>query len=145
MQLEATASHPITSYLGEETNSCFTTTSFKVVVQSNKVPPQPPFLQAKQPQFPQLLLVRHVEKFSYSFSSKRHHMPLWPCSGRKCLICMSSTSTCSCRKSSVPAIVGRHSRYSELLNVCFYYSIWAELWEVESTRYLFISHKVTNN
>jgi len=60
MQLEAIASHPITSYLGEETNTCLTTTCFQVVVESNKVSPQPPLLQIKQPQFPQLLLVRLV-------------------------------------------------------------------------------------
>ncbi|KAK4830661.1 LOW QUALITY PROTEIN: hypothetical protein QYF61_012541, partial [Mycteria americana] len=30
----------------------------KVVAESDKVSPQPPFLQAKQPQFPQLLLIR---------------------------------------------------------------------------------------
>jgi len=34
MQLEAISSHPITSYLGEETNTCFTTTSFQLVVES---------------------------------------------------------------------------------------------------------------
>jgi len=42
MQLEAIASRPIASYLGEETNTCLTMTSFQVVVESNKVPPQPP-------------------------------------------------------------------------------------------------------
>ena len=60
MQLEAIASHPIASYLREDTNICLTTTSFQVVVESNKVPPQPPLLQAKQPQLPQPLLVRLV-------------------------------------------------------------------------------------
>ena len=39
VQLEAIASHPITSYLGEETNTCLTTTSCQVVVESNKVTP----------------------------------------------------------------------------------------------------------
>ena len=39
MQLEAIASRPIASYLGEETNTCLTTTSFQVAVESNKVPP----------------------------------------------------------------------------------------------------------
>ncbi|KAK4817624.1 LOW QUALITY PROTEIN: hypothetical protein QYF61_021527, partial [Mycteria americana] len=57
-QLEAISSRPVTSYLGEETNTHLTTTSFQVVVESDKVSPQPPFLQAKQPQFPQLLLIR---------------------------------------------------------------------------------------
>ncbi|KAK4824404.1 hypothetical protein QYF61_014715 [Mycteria americana] len=41
-QLEAISSHPITCYLGEETDPHLSTTSF----------------QAKQPQFPQLLLIR---------------------------------------------------------------------------------------
>ncbi|KAK4827727.1 LOW QUALITY PROTEIN: hypothetical protein QYF61_021155 [Mycteria americana] len=58
VQLEAISSRPITCYLGEETDPHLSTTSFQVVVESNKVSPQPPFLQAKQPQFPQLLLIR---------------------------------------------------------------------------------------
>jgi len=42
-QLEAIASRPITSYLGEETNTCLTTTSFQVVIESKKVPPSASF------------------------------------------------------------------------------------------------------
>jgi len=60
MQPEAIASCPIASYLGEETNTCLTTTSFQVVVESDKVYPQPPLLQTKQPQIPQPLLLRLV-------------------------------------------------------------------------------------
>ncbi|KAK4820667.1 hypothetical protein QYF61_003075 [Mycteria americana] len=60
MQLEPISSRPITSYLGEETDPHLSTTSFQVVIESNKVSPQPPFLQAKQPQFPQPLLIRLV-------------------------------------------------------------------------------------
>jgi len=60
MQLEAISSHPIASYLGEETNTRLTTTSFQVAVESDKVSPQPPLLQTKQPQLPQPLLVRLV-------------------------------------------------------------------------------------
>jgi len=60
MQLEAIASCPIASYLGEETNTCLTTTSFQVVVEISKVPPQPPLLQTEEPQLPQPLLVRLV-------------------------------------------------------------------------------------
>jgi len=45
MQLEAIASHPIASYLGEETNTRLTTTSFQVAVESNKVSLQPPLLK----------------------------------------------------------------------------------------------------
>ncbi|KAK4824611.1 hypothetical protein QYF61_016880, partial [Mycteria americana] len=59
-QLEAISSHPITCYLGEETDPHLSTTSFQVVGESNKVSPQPPLLQAKQPQFPQPLLIRLV-------------------------------------------------------------------------------------
>ncbi|KAK4825857.1 hypothetical protein QYF61_003131 [Mycteria americana] len=59
-QLEDTSSCPITCYLGEETNPHVSTTSFQVVEESDKVSPQPPFLQAKQPQFPQPLLIRLV-------------------------------------------------------------------------------------
>lgn len=39
---EAAICHPITSYLGEETNSHLTTTSFQVLVESDKVSPEPP-------------------------------------------------------------------------------------------------------
>ena len=49
MQLEAISSRPIAGYLGEETNTCLTTISFQVAVESEKVPPQPPLLQTKQP------------------------------------------------------------------------------------------------
>ncbi|KAK4816506.1 hypothetical protein QYF61_017467 [Mycteria americana] len=59
-QLEAISSHPVTCYLGEETDPHLSTTSFQVAVESDKVSPQPPFLQAKQPQFPQPLLIRLV-------------------------------------------------------------------------------------
>jgi len=60
MQLEAIASCPVASYLGEETNTRLTTTSFQVVVESDKVSPQSPLLQTKQPQLPQPLLLRLV-------------------------------------------------------------------------------------
>ncbi|KAK4816771.1 hypothetical protein QYF61_022769, partial [Mycteria americana] len=59
-QLEAISSCPITCYLGEETDPHLSTTSFQVVVESKKVSPQPPFLQAKQSQLPQPLLIRLV-------------------------------------------------------------------------------------
>ena len=58
MQLEAIASCPIISYLGEETNTHLTATSFQVVVESDKVSPQPSLLQTEQPQCPPLLLIR---------------------------------------------------------------------------------------
>ncbi|KAK4828712.1 hypothetical protein QYF61_000550 [Mycteria americana] len=58
VQLEAISSCPITCYLGEETDPHLSTTSFQAVVESDKVSPQPPFLQAKQSQLPQPLLIR---------------------------------------------------------------------------------------
>ncbi|KAK4828298.1 hypothetical protein QYF61_024963, partial [Mycteria americana] len=57
-QLEAISSCPITCYLGEETDPHLSTTSFQVVEESDEVSPQPPFLQAKQSQLPQPLLIR---------------------------------------------------------------------------------------
>ena len=59
-QHEAISSCPITCYLGEESNPLLATASFQVVVESNKVPPEPPFLQAKHPRFPQLFFIRLV-------------------------------------------------------------------------------------
>ncbi|KAK4832875.1 hypothetical protein QYF61_025971 [Mycteria americana] len=58
VQLEAVSSCPMACYLGEEADTHLTTTSFQVVVESDKVSPQPLLLQAKQSQFPQLLLIR---------------------------------------------------------------------------------------
>jgi len=60
MQTEVISSWPMTLYLGEETNTFINITSFQVVVDSGKVPLQPSLLQTKQPQFPQLLLIRLV-------------------------------------------------------------------------------------
>ncbi|KAK4807064.1 hypothetical protein QYF61_018405 [Mycteria americana] len=57
-QLEAISSCPITCYLGEDTDPHLSTTSFQVVEESDKVSPQPPFLQARQSQLPQPLLIR---------------------------------------------------------------------------------------
>ncbi|KAK4832683.1 hypothetical protein QYF61_025144 [Mycteria americana] len=59
-QLEAICSHPATCYLEEETDPHLPTPSFQVVEESDKVSPQPPFLQAKQPQLPQPLLISLV-------------------------------------------------------------------------------------
>ncbi|KAJ7423221.1 hypothetical protein BTVI_10719 [Pitangus sulphuratus] len=60
VQLEAISSHPVTCYLGEETDTHLSVTSFQVVVESDKVTPEPPFPQVKQPQFPQLFLISLV-------------------------------------------------------------------------------------
>ncbi|KAK4823264.1 hypothetical protein QYF61_000231 [Mycteria americana] len=77
VQLETISSCPITCYLGEETDPHLSTTSFQVVVEGDKVSPQPPFLQAKQPQLPQLLLIRPVlymlhQLFCSSFDTLQH-------------------------------------------------------------------------
>jgi len=58
MQLEVVSSCPVTCFLGEETNSHPATTSIQVAVESGA--PQPPFLQTKLPEFPQLFLIRLV-------------------------------------------------------------------------------------
>ena len=60
MQLEAISPCPIACYLGEEIDTHLTTTSFQVVVESDKVSSQPPLLETKQFQFPQPLLIRLV-------------------------------------------------------------------------------------
>ncbi|KAM9656072.1 uncharacterized protein ACIBXB_008597 [Morphnus guianensis] len=59
-QLEAISSRPVSSHLTEDTSTHLTTTPLQVVVESDKASPQPPFFQTKQPQFPQLLLIRLV-------------------------------------------------------------------------------------
>ena len=60
VQLEAILSSPIAGYMGEEANPQLTTTSLQVVVESNKVSPEPPLLQTKQSQLLQLLLIKPV-------------------------------------------------------------------------------------
>ncbi|KAJ7403653.1 hypothetical protein BTVI_75813 [Pitangus sulphuratus] len=50
VQLEATCSCPVTSSLEEEIDLRLDTTSFQVVVESDKATPESPFLQAKYPQ-----------------------------------------------------------------------------------------------
>ncbi|KAK4823326.1 hypothetical protein QYF61_000928 [Mycteria americana] len=51
VQLKAISSCPMACYLGEETDPHLSTTSFQAVVESNKVSPQTPLLQAKQSLF----------------------------------------------------------------------------------------------
>ena len=57
--LEAISFCPIASCLGEENNTHLLTKSFHVILESDKVSPEPPFPRVK-PQFPQPLLVRLV-------------------------------------------------------------------------------------
>ena len=47
-QLEAIPSSPITSHMREEANPQLTTTSLQVVIESNKVSPELPLLQAEK-------------------------------------------------------------------------------------------------
>ncbi|TRZ08524.1 hypothetical protein HGM15179_018581 [Zosterops borbonicus] len=58
-QLKTVSSCPVACCLGEESNPHLATT-FQVVVESDMVSPEPPFLQAKQLQLPQLLLIELV-------------------------------------------------------------------------------------
>ena len=59
-QLEAIPSSPITSHLREEAAPQLTATSLQVVIESNKVSPEPPLLQTEQSQLLQPLLIRPV-------------------------------------------------------------------------------------
>ena len=67
-QLKASTSCPVSSYLGKEANSHLTT-SFYAIVESDKVSPECPLLQTKQPQFPQTLLTRLVLHTPHSFTA----------------------------------------------------------------------------
>ena len=53
MQLEAISSLPVATYVGEEAKTYLTTTCFHIVVESDKVSPEPPLLQTKESQFSQ--------------------------------------------------------------------------------------------
>lgn len=55
VQLKTVSSHLTTCYEGKQTDTHLATTPFQAVVETDKVSPEPPFLQIKQPQFPQLL------------------------------------------------------------------------------------------
>lgn len=59
MQLEVVALNPVTCHHRKEINTLLAATSFQVVVKIDEVTPQPPFLQTKQPQFPQPLLMSY--------------------------------------------------------------------------------------
>ena len=69
MQLEAIPSSPITSYTREEADPQLTTTSLQVVIESNKVSPEPPLLQTEQSQLPQPLPIRLVLQALHSFTA----------------------------------------------------------------------------
>jgi len=56
-------------YMGEEANPHLNTASFQVVVESDKVSPEPYLLQTEQPQFPQLLPIRLALQTSHSFAA----------------------------------------------------------------------------
>ena len=60
MQHEVIPSSPIASNAGEEPNPHLTTTSFQAAVESDEVSLEPPFLQTKQSQLTQPLLIRPV-------------------------------------------------------------------------------------
>ncbi|XP_071885379.1 mucin-16 [Anas platyrhynchos] len=56
-QLKPIPPRPVTRHVGEQTKPHLATASFEVPVESDKVAPEPPFLQAEQTQLPQPLLV----------------------------------------------------------------------------------------
>lgn len=57
VQPKAISSCPIAYCLGEETDPLLANTSFHIVPETQKVSPQTPFLQSKQPKLPEPLLV----------------------------------------------------------------------------------------
>lgn len=60
MQLEANFFCSTTYYLRKETDPCMATIPFRVVLESDKVIPEPLFPQAKKSQLPQLLILCFV-------------------------------------------------------------------------------------
>lgn len=58
---------PITSHLGKEAKPHPTTISPQAIVESNKVSAEPPLLQTKQLQFPQLLPIRPEQDLALGF------------------------------------------------------------------------------
>ncbi|KAJ7424515.1 hypothetical protein WISP_28382 [Willisornis vidua] len=68
-ELEPVSSCSTAGCLREETNPHPATTSFQVVVESDDISPEPPLLQAKQPQVPQPFLIGLAK------ASQRHMLP----------------------------------------------------------------------
>lgn len=62
------SSDPVACYQREGTNSYLSTTFSQVAVESEAVPLDPPFLQAKHHQFPQPLLIRFIASVLQSIS-----------------------------------------------------------------------------
>lgn len=73
VQVEAVGLLPISCHLQKGTDSLLAAAYLQVVVEGNVVCPQPP-LQTKQPQFPQLLLIRLVFSPFASFSCSALYM-----------------------------------------------------------------------
>jgi len=59
-QLEAISPRPVTWHQWEETKPALALSTFQILEESNKVSPQPPLPQTKQPQFLQSLLGGHI-------------------------------------------------------------------------------------
>lgn len=62
MQFKIISSCPVTSCLGEEAGPHLATVCLQGAVESDKVSPEPPFLQVKHIQLPQILLVGTVAR-----------------------------------------------------------------------------------
>ena len=74
-QLEAICPRPVTCQQLEETNPALAVSTFQILEGSNNVSPQPPFLQAKQPQFLQSLLIGHKLHFKpLMFQEKEYEL-----------------------------------------------------------------------
>jgi len=82
--LEAISPHPVTCHQWEETNPIHPVITFQVLEESNKVSPQPPLPQTKQPQFLQSLLIGHTLQAFTSLIAL-----LWTCSSTSMSKCCS--------------------------------------------------------
>ena len=81
MQPEAILCSPITSLMEEEADPQLIRISLLVVVESNKVTPEPPLLQTKQSQLPQMLVIKLVlqtppQLYCLSLSEQLAYIPL---------------------------------------------------------------------
>ena len=78
--------------MGEEAEPHLTTTSFQVIIESDKVSPQPPLLQTEKSQLLQLLTITPVLQTPHSFVALTARECVWR---KKFLICRFSFSPSS--------------------------------------------------
>lgn len=97
VKLEVISSSPVTCYPAQEINPYGATTSFQGQAESDKVSSQPPFIQSKHPQLPQLLpekvllqTLHQLSPFTFLFLKAFYWFP--------CFRCLQKNYSWSCRK-----------------------------------------------